>query len=139
MKNTTVRMGLLAAGAMNIGGVVVFSRVFTNTAINDADAVVMSNFGLLMIVIWGLAYWGAASVPSTIKWLAGVFALEKLVYVVVWSNWISDNSLAQLYARDLFAGLFYSIYGPNDFVFMLFFAWIFFLQRRGDGVPLRAT
>ena len=57
------------------------------------------------------------------------FALEKLVYVVVWFNWISENSLAQLYAKDLFAGVFYSIYGPNDLIFMLFFAWVFWIQR----------
>jgi len=124
-------MGLFAAGAMNIGGVLVFSRAFTNVAINDADPVVMSNFGLLMIAIWGIAYWGAATITSTIKWLVGAFALEKLVYVVVWSYWISENSLAQLYSKDFFAGVFYSIYGPNDFIFMLFFAWVFLLQRPG--------
>lgn len=126
-----IRLGLISAGAMNIAGVLVFSRAFTNIAINDADPVVMSNFGLLMIVVWGIAYWGAAAITSSIKWLAGAFALEKLVYVVVWCHWISDNSLARLYEKDLFAGLFFSIYGFNDFIFMLFFAWIFGLQRTG--------
>ncbi len=91
----------------------------------------MSNFGLLMIAIWGVAYWGAATNASGSKWLVGAFALEKLAYVVVWSEWISENSLAQLYATDFFAGVFYSIYGPNDLIFMLFFAWAF-LQRRPD-------
>lgn len=109
MNDNKVRVGLFAAGAMNIGGVIVFSRAFTNVAINHADPVVMSNFGLLMIAIWGAAYWGAATIDSPIKWLAGAFALEKLVYVVVWFNWISGNSLATLYSRDFFAGVFYSI------------------------------
>ena len=49
--------------------------------------------------------------------------------MVVWLTWISQNSLAQLYAKDLFAGVFYSIYGPNDLIFMLFFAWVFWIQR----------
>ena len=113
---------------MNIGGVLLFSRAFTNIAINRADPVVMSNFGLLMILVWGLAYLGAAAVTSNIKWLAGAFALEKLVYVVVWVRWLSENSLAQLYSEDVFAGAFFSIYGANDLVFMLFFASILFTK-----------
>jgi hypothetical protein len=124
-----VKNGLIAAGLMNIGGVLVFSRAFTNLAINNADPVVMSNFGLLMIAVWGLAYLGAATISSNIKWLVGAFALEKLVYVVVWIMWFSENSLAQLYSKDVFAGAFYSIYGLNDFVFMLFFGWVFLLRR----------
>ena len=114
---------------MNIGGVFMFSRAFTNVAINNADHVVMSNFGLVMIAVWGLAYLGAAAIDSNIKWLVGAFAVEKLVYVVVWVMWHSENSLTQLYATDVFAGIFYSIYGINDFVFMLFFARVFLLQR----------
>ncbi len=130
MRNSQlIKSGLIAAGLMNIGGVLVFSRAFTNEAIHRADPVVMSNFGLLMIVVWGLTYWGAAAVRSNIKWLVGAFALEKLVYVAIWIRWMSENSLAQLYAKDFFAGVFYSIYGVNDFVFMLFFVWVFFVQR----------
>ncbi len=129
MNNSWVKKGFIAAGLMNIGGVLLFSRAFTNTAINDADPVVMSNFGLLMIAVWGLAYLGAVTIPSNIKWLAGAFALEKLVYVVVWVMWLSQNSLAQLYAKDAFAASFYSIYGLNDFVFMLFFARVFLMRN----------
>ena len=126
MNKNLIKNGLMAAALMNIGGVLVFSRGFTNAAINNAEPVVMSNFGLLMIAIWGLAYLGAATISSNIKWLVGAFALEKLVYVVVWIRWHLGNSVAQLYSTDVFAGIFYSIYGLNDFVFMLFFAWIFF-------------
>lgn len=115
---------------MNIVGVLVFSRAFTNVAINDADPVVMSNFGLLMIVIWGLAYLAATSINEGIKWLAGAFAIEKLVYFLVWLAWLSNNSLVTLYSKDFFAGVYYSIYGPNDFIFMLFFTWVFIMQRR---------
>ena len=129
MNKRLTNIGLIAAGLMNIGGVLVFSRGFTNTAINQADPVVMSNFDLLMIVVWGLAYLGAATVTSSIRWIAGAFAVEKLVYVVVWCKWLSANSLAELYAKDLFAGVFFSIYGANDLVFMLFFAWVFFLKQ----------
>ena len=47
-------------------------------------------------------------------------------------QWLSGNSLAQLYSKDLFAGLFFSIYGINDFLFVLFFAWVFFIQRNAQ-------
>ena len=124
MNQKLVRNGLVAAGLMNIGGVLLFSRGFTNTAINDADPVVMSNFGLLMIIIWGLAFIGAATTTSSIRWLAAVFAVEKLIYVLVWVRWMSENSLTSLYSTDFLAGVFYSIYGLNDFMFLLFFAWL---------------
>jgi hypothetical protein len=129
MDKNLVKTGLVAAGLMNIGGVLVFSRAFTNSAINHADPVVMSNFGLLMIVVWGLAYLGAATIRTDVKWLMAAFAVEKLVYVVVWVRWLSENSLPQLYAKDFFAGAFYSIYGFNDFVFMVFFVWACLFAR----------
>lgn len=44
-----------------------------------------------------------------------------------------DNSLSSLYSTDFMAGIFYSIYGINDFVFMLFFAWIFAASRKVDN------
>ena len=132
MNRNLIKSGLIAAGLMNIGGVLVFSRAFTNSAINGADPVVMSNFGLVMIVVWGFAYLGAAAITSSIKWLAAAFAVEKLVYVVMWLTWHSQNSVTQLYAKDFFAGVFYSIYGLNDFVFMLFFVWVFFRQVRSE-------
>ncbi len=132
MNKNFVKIGLIAAGLMNIGGVLLFSRAFTNVAINAADPIVMSNFGLLMIAVWGLAYLGAAAVGLNIKWLAGAFALEKLVYVVAWAIWHSDNSVGQLFSKDAFAGVFFGIYGINDFVFMLFFVWVF-LSRSKAG------
>lgn len=132
MNRKLVKNGVIAAAIMNIGGVLVFSRAFTNVAINNADPNVMSNFGLLMIVVWGLAYLGAAFINSNIKWLAAAFAAEKLVYVVVWVTWLLENSLAPIYSIDVFAGLFYSIYGLNDLFFLLFFIWVFLTQRTDD-------
>ena len=128
MHHKIIRNGLIAAGLMNIMGVLLFSRALTNNAIFEADPVVMSKFGLVMIMIWGLAYIGAATITSGIKWLAAAFAMEKLVYVVVWINWLSDNSLGQLYSKDMFAGVFFTIYGANDLLFLLFFVWVFRAQ-----------
>ena len=124
MNQTIIKNGFILAALMNFS-VLLFSRGFTNEAINDADPVVMSNFGLLMIIMWGIAYLAAANLNTNIKWLAAAFALEKLIYGVVWVNWLSANSLGSVYEKDLFAGLFYSVYGLNDFAFMLFFVWVF--------------
>ena len=129
MNQKTIKNGLILAALMNFS-VLGFSRGFTNEAINEADPVVMSNFGLLMIVMWGLAYLSAVPVKSNIKWIAGAFAIEKLIYGVVWVNWLSENSLEALYAKDLFAGVFYSIYGLNDIIFMIFFVWVFVSSSR---------
>jgi hypothetical protein len=126
-----LRNGLIAASAMNIGGVILFSKGFTNKAIGEADPVVMSNFGLIMIAVLGLAYGGASVIRSNISWLLAVFAIEKLVYGIVWVRWLSANSLSALYEQDLLAGVYYSIYGLNDYIFMLFFFWAFLSQRRG--------
>lgn len=125
MSPQLIKTGYIAAALMNIGGVLLFSKAFNNPTINQFDPVVMSNFGLLMIIVWGLAYLGAAFVTTGVKWLAGAFAIEKLVYVLVWVFWIQDHSLASVYQQDLLAGVFYSIYGLNDLIFMLFFALVF--------------
>ncbi len=141
MTRNVLRNGLIAASAMNIGGAILFSKGFTNQAINEADPVVMSNFGLIMIVVWGLAYGGASAIRSNISWLLAVFAIEKLVYGVIWVRWLSANSLSSLYKQDLLAGVYYSIYGLNDFVFMLFFLWAFLSQRRRglEGVSIEGS
>ena len=75
MDQKLIKNGFILAALMNFS-VLVFSRGFTNVAINEADPIVMSNFGLLMIVMWGLAYLSAVTVVSNIKWVAGAFALE---------------------------------------------------------------
>lgn len=130
MDRKTLQRGLVAAALMNIGGVLLFSRAFTNEAISVADPAVMSRFGLLMILVWGLTYLAAARLEGRIRWLLGAFALEKLAYVLAWLVWMSGNSLKAVYEIDLFAGIFYSIYGVNDLVFMMFFMWAFVSQGR---------
>ena len=122
--NTIITKGFILAGLMN-SSVLIFSRLFTNTTIAEFDPIVMSNFGLLMILIWGLAYMSVAKSYLQVKWLIGVFALEKLIYAGVWSNWMLSNNLADVYAQDLMAGVFYSIYGINDWVFFAFFVFVF--------------
>lgn len=125
MNNQIQKFGFIASGLMNLGGVLILSKFFSNSVINQADPVVMSNFGLLMICVWGLVFLGCATLEGNIKWLAAAFAVEKLVYVTSWVSWQMSNSLSSVYQQDLFAGVFFTIYGVNDFIFMLFFVWLF--------------
>ena len=123
-KQKLISTGFIVAGLMNLS-VLVFSRLFTNTAINQADPVVMSNFGLLVIVLWGVAYMSIARSFYTVKYLVGVFAIEKFIYVAVWLYWILNNSVMALFSKDMMAGAFYAIYGINDFLFGVFFLIVF--------------
>lgn len=125
LKNSTITKGFIAAAIMNIGGVLIFSKFFTNSVISDFDPVVMSNFGLLMIVVWGFAYLTVSKNYSKVKWLVGIFAVEKLIYGFVWTKWLLNNDLLAVYDKDAMAGVFYTIYGINDWVFSIFFFYIF--------------
>ena len=125
IKNETIAKGFVLAGLMNILGVLVNSRFFTNAVIPEVDPVVMSRFGLLMIIIWGLAYISVSKNYDKVKWLVGVFAIEKFIYGSLWTNWILNNSLADVYNKDTSAGIFYSIYGINDWIFFVFFLFVF--------------
>lgn len=120
IERATITKGFILAGLMN-ASVLFFSRFFTNPTIPEFDPVVMSNFGLLMIFIWGLAYISVAKNYYKVKWLVGVFAIEKLIYGCVWVNWMLSNNISDVYEKDVMAGLFYSIYGVNDWLFFVFF------------------
>ncbi|SEA68747.1 hypothetical protein SAMN05443667_10798 [Flavobacterium gillisiae] len=124
IKNTTITKGFIISGLMN-ASVLIFSRLFTNSTIAEFDPNVMSNFGLLMILIWGLAYISVAKSYDKVKWLVGIFAIEKLIYGCVWIHWILNNNISEVYEKDLMAGVFYSIYGINDWVFFIFFIVVF--------------
>jgi hypothetical protein len=45
MKYQTFELNLTAAATMNMGGVMVLYRVFTNWVPNEFEPIVMSNFG----------------------------------------------------------------------------------------------
>lgn len=122
--NKTITRGFILAGLMNMS-VLIFSKLFTNTTISEFDPSVMSNFGLVMILIWGLAYISVSRKYHSLKWLVGVFAIEKLIYGLVWINWMMNNTLAEVFEKDTMAGLFYSTYGVNDWVFFIFFSLLF--------------
>ena len=124
MKSNITKL-FIVSGLSNIVAVLMLSRFFTNETIPKYDAIVMSNFGLLMIVVWGFAYISVAKSYKKVKWLVAVFAMEKLFYGIAWINWQFENEVSVIFDEDLMAGIFYSIYGINDLSFFGFFAYVF--------------
>lgn len=122
-----VPAGFVLAGLANIAGVLGASIAFTNPHIATLDPAVMSNFGLAMIILWGLAYIATAGHWREMKWLVGIFCIEKIFYSANWLFWINahGNELGEIYGRDFMTGVFFSIYGPNDILFAVFFAFAF--------------
>ena len=131
IKNNTITKGFVIAGLMNLS-VLIFSRFFTNTSISKFDPDVLSNFGLVMIIVWGLAYISVAKNFKTVKWLIAVFVIEKLIYGIVWIKWLTNNELTKVYNEDTLAGIFYTIYGLNDLAFCLFFLIVFLKLNKSN-------
>ena len=128
-----IAKGFILSGIMNIGGTLIFSRFFTNENIIEADPVVMSNFGLLMIFVWGLVFLSIYQKYEQLNWLVVVFAIEKLIYGLHWINWISNNDLYDVYNKDQMAGIFYATYGVNDLLFFVFFMSVFIKSFTSTG------
>ena len=135
--NPKIATGIfLSAAFANIVGVLVFCKGFTNTTLNNADPTLFSNFGLLMIMVWGLTYLAAARYTPKVPLIALAFAIEKAVYVMCWIRWMNNHKdeIPTIFAEDAFAGLFLSIYGGVDFIYMLLFAWTFWVFRQERGL-----
>ena len=128
-----IAKGFILSGIMNVGGTLIFSRFFTNETIPEADPVVMSNFGLLMIFVWGLVFLSISQKYEQLNWLVVVFAIEKLIYGLHWINWISNNDLYDVYNKDQMAGIFYATYGVNDLLFFVFFMSVFIKSFTSTG------
>lgn len=120
-----IRKGFITAGLSNILGVIICSKAFTNDVMLATQPDVMGYFGLISIILWGLAYISVCKSYNQVRWLVGVFVIEKLVYVIAWLAFITSHSLSAIYELDVLAGVFYTIYGANDFIFMLFFSFVF--------------
>jgi len=120
----SVTLGFQAAGLMNVAGVLLFSWGFTNAALTAGSPVVFSKFGLVCIILWGLAYMAVARSYHQVPLLVAVFAVEKFVYTGSWLSWMYrfGPELPRLFAESPLTAVFYAIYGPNDLLFGIFFA-----------------
>ena len=130
MTDKIIQRGFILAGLSNILGVIICSKAFTNDVMLATQPDVMGYFGLISIILWGLAYIAVCKSYNQVRWLVGVFVLEKLAYVTAWLTFVTSRSLSSVYELDMLAGIFYTIYGANDLIFMLFFSFVFLNQRQ---------
>ena len=116
--------GFIAAGLANILGILICSMGFSNALLTSLSPMVFSIFGLLSVILWGLAYLTVARTYSQVPYLVVVFAVEKLVYVITWILWLtqSGQTLPGLFSQSPITAIFFALYGLNDLVFGLFFA-----------------
>lgn len=116
--------GLVVAGLLNIAGVLLVSRGFTNPYLGSLFPELFSNWGLACIVLWGLAYLAVSGCGPQVPALLAVFAVEKAFYAASWLWWQAGHAaqMPQIWATDPLTGFFYAGYGPLDLAVGLYFA-----------------
>lgn len=124
MNHTLIKRGFLLAGLINLAGILLVTQGLSSPTIMLADPAVFSGFGVVMIMLWGLAYIGTAAVAQHAVLLPLTFALEKAAYTLNWVFWLDSHSaqLPAILEQDWLGGAFLAAYGINDGLFGLFFA-----------------
>jgi hypothetical protein len=83
----------------------------------------MSNFGLLMIFIWGFGIHLSIAKLQKCKVVSDCNC-EKLIYGCILDSMDGKTILLLMYLKDIMAGLFLG-YGLNDWLFFIFFSIVF--------------
>lgn len=124
--------GFISAGVANILGVLWLSKGATDIDLSANVPTLFHGWGMLCVVLWGLAYIAVARQYASVRGLIWVFALEKLVYCVSWYvlMYQMSGTLSETIKNDIFEGVFVFIYGLNDTCFMLFFIWVAFTRQK---------
>jgi hypothetical protein len=133
--NPVITKGFFLAGAYNIFGVLLFSKLFTNSLLSSLDPAVFSWLGLVAVMLWGLAYCSVARSYQFVPNLLLVFVLEKMIYTATWLMWLLKNgsTLPALFSDSPLTATYYSIYGAGDFLFGLFFLWVLSKVRKRES------
>lgn len=126
LSDRAITRGFVFAGAVNIFGMLIVSKLFTNSLLSATDPAVFSWLGQVAIVLWGLAYWAAAQHYRHVPYLVLVFCLEKMIYAAAWLFWLlrEGHSLTNIASESLMTAIFFGMYGAGDFAFGLFFGWV---------------
>ena len=121
-----ITQGFLLAGAWNVGGMLLFSRFFTNRLLTSIDPGVFSWLGEVAIVLWGFAYWSVAHSYQYVPWLLVVFFIEKMIYGGRWLAWLiaHGKTLPRIASESFLTAVFYAIYGAGDLIFGFLFGWV---------------
>ena len=126
LSDRAITRGFILAGAVNVFGMLVVSKLFTNSLLNSNDPAVFSWLGQVAIVLWGLAYWAVAQPFRFVPYLVIVFFIEKMVYTAGWLLWLVQKGdlLTHVASESLMTALFFGMYGAGDLAFGLFFGWV---------------
>lgn len=128
---------LVSAGLVNIIGILALSLFFTNRSLTENSPIIFSQFGLVCIILWGVAYIVASMVNRPAPFLC-VFAVEKLVYVISWIIWVSEHGthIPEIFNQSYLTGIFYSVYGLIDLGFGIAFALTaYHITRENSKLP----
>lgn len=113
---------LKSAAIINWLGVLTFSKLLMNHAAFGKVDPLFSLAGLILILVWGIAFWVVGSNPQAMRPLLLVFVVEKLVYAANHAIWfLKGGSIAALWSQDMLLGVFYTVYGANDALYALLF------------------
>lgn len=123
---------LKSAALANWLGVLIFSKLLTNHAAFGKVDPLFSLAGLILILVWGLAFWSVSLNPQAMRPLLLVFVIEKLVYAANHAYWLfKGGSVVALLSQDLMLGIFYTIYGANDALYAVLFFIAYRKTRQG--------
>ena len=133
LSDRAITRGFVLAGAVNVFGMLVVSKLFTNSLLNSTDPAVFSWLGQVAIVLWGLAYWAVAQAFRHVPYLVIVFFIEKMVYTVCWLIWFlqKGHSLTSIASESLMTAIFFAMYGAGDLAFGLFFGGVALMVLNG--------
>eukprot|EP00036_Acanthoecidae_sp_10tr_P009308 CAMPEP_0182927892 /NCGR_PEP_ID=MMETSP0105_2-20130417/14595_1 /TAXON_ID=81532 ORGANISM="Acanthoeca-like sp., Strain 10tr" /NCGR_SAMPLE_ID=MMETSP0105_2 /ASSEMBLY_ACC=CAM_ASM_000205 /LENGTH=132 /DNA_ID=CAMNT_0025065869 /DNA_START=154 /DNA_END=552 /DNA_ORIENTATION=- len=112
---------IMACAAYNFL-ILFYSKLFTNTALFEADPL-FSRDGCILVVVWGLMYLSLAWDFRAVPWAFGVFFLEKMFYV---QHYVVHSALGGIH-KDTDCNItrsFLQLYGIGDLVSAIFFLYI---------------
>eukprot|EP00731_Ephydatia_muelleri_P030261 Em0021g784a len=115
------------AGVYNFVCVLLFSKFFTNTLLCSLYPTVLSNFSLIVILLWGIAYASVARTYRAVPHLLFVFTAVKMLYFVSWILWYYQHGVSRLsdvFSESPLTATIYALYGPVDAAFGVFFLWV---------------
>lgn len=126
LKADTVRALFKLSAFVNVVGMVVMTKGYTDVAsLMAPQPTVFSLPSCLLVQVWGLAFYAVADTFEFNRGMCLVFTAEKVLYTGLWLSWMAGNAqrLPAMWSEDWLVGFFYSIYGVNDALFALVFAY----------------
>lgn len=120
--------GFVFAGLVNIFATLGFSLGFQNELLNSYHPQVFSNFGLGMMIVWGMAYISVSTEHPRASRLIFIFFIEKMIYVgtALYFWFVMKPDIMVMWNESIATTIFMVVYGINDLLFalMFFYAWL---------------